>query len=307
MTLPVVQWSQRIFEPRATAVEKACLECGRAFWLPPSKANKIQRCSDDCRALWRARQRANPSVGWYELRFTADDAKTPVACAECRRSMWLPASKLKDFRRCSLICNAAYRAAEREKNRRLCETCGKPFYPRTMQLKAGIGRFCSRSCNTAWREAVNTPEIKRLAKQRVKEMIEAGLIIPPRGILNKQWMGGKAAYLERAKLDGRTNKWRREYRRLNPDKLREWSQRRNHRKVGRLPRGTIPLIGKAQKWKCAICRVKLKKSYHTDHITPLAKGGEHIPRNIQLLCGPCNVRKNAKDPIVYMQSLGRLL
>jgi hypothetical protein len=29
--------------------------------------------------------------------------------------------------------------------------------------------------------------------------------------------------------------------------------------------------------------------------------------NIQLLCPPCNIAKSYKDPIVFMQELGKLL
>jgi 5-methylcytosine-specific restriction endonuclease McrA len=163
-----------------------------------------------------------------------------------------------------------------------------------------------QACNSAGHDVLKRLETKERAKERIKEMMADGSLVHPRGILNKQWRGGKAGYVERARLDGRTALRIRTYRRLNPHKVKEYSARRNG-KMRRLPTGTILRIGKAQKWKCAICRVKLSKSYHHDHITPLARGGEHVPRNIQLLCGRCNGKKHAKDPIVYMQSLGRLL
>lgn len=63
----------------------------------------------------------------------------------------------------------------------------------------------------------------------------------------------------------------------------------------------------AQRGKCAACHCSIKKEYHVDHIIALACGGTNWPRNIQLLCPLCNLRKKAKDPIVFMQSLGRLL
>lgn len=64
-----------------------------------------------------------------------------------------------------------------------------------------------------------------------------------------------------------------------------------------------------QSGKCAHswCRASLKKKYHVDHITPLARGGDNDRKNLQLLCPPCNQSKNAKDPIAWAQQNGLLL
>ena len=40
---------------------------------------------------------------------------------------------------------------------------------------------------------------------------------------------------------------------------------------------------------------------------PLARGGKHEASNLQLLCPPCNMSKNAKHPIDFMQQRGFLL
>ena len=77
--------------------------------------------------------------------------------------------------------------------------------------------------------------------------------------------------------------------------------------MGRLPRGTIKRIGELQRWLCPACQVDILSGYHMDHIVALANGGKHEPTNIQLLCGPCNLRKAAKDPIEFMQEMGFLL
>lgn len=66
-------------------------------------------------------------------------------------------------------------------------------------------------------------------------------------------------------------------------------------------------IMKLQRRRCAICREKLGKKYHVDHIVPLARGGTNNRDNIQITCEPCNLAKGARDPIDFMQSLGRLL
>lgn len=62
-----------------------------------------------------------------------------------------------------------------------------------------------------------------------------------------------------------------------------------------------------QRRTCAVCRKKLPKSYHVDHIQPLAKGGSNGPENLQILCAQCNLTKSARDPLEFMQSKGFLL
>jgi 5-methylcytosine-specific restriction endonuclease McrA len=125
------------------------------------------------------------------------------------------------------------------------------------------------------------------------------------------WKGGAEAARERKRTPEKRKQQRealRVYRAKNPHKVREWKHRRDNGKVlPRLPYGTIPRLGGAQRWRCAICRVSIRAGYHLDHIMPIARGGLHEPRNLQLLCATCNVRKNAKDPITYMQEIGRLL
>lgn len=69
----------------------------------------------------------------------------------------------------------------------------------------------------------------------------------------------------------------------------------------------IAEIRKAQKDRCGCCGIKLKGKGHVDHIQPLALGGSNWPRNLQLLCERCNLSKNARDPIEFMQTQGRLL
>ena len=75
----------------------------------------------------------------------------------------------------------------------------------------------------------------------------------------------------------------------------------------RNPVETVYKLAKAQKNRCAICNVSIKKKYHIDHIMPLALGGENLPRNLQLLCPPCNLSKRDKHPVDFMRSKGFLI
>lgn len=56
----------------------------------------------------------------------------------------------------------------------------------------------------------------------------------------------------------------------------------------------IQILFKAQSGKCVGCRISLIKGYHVDHKTPLSRNGSNYPRNLQLLCQPCNDSKGTK-------------
>lgn len=47
---------------------------------------------------------------------------------------------------------------------------------------------------------------------------------------------------------------------------------------------------------CGICfgNVERNEPWHVDHVIPIAKGGEHSYRNVQLAHATCNLKKNAR-------------
>jgi 5-methylcytosine-specific restriction endonuclease McrA len=69
----------------------------------------------------------------------------------------------------------------------------------------------------------------------------------------------------------------------------------------------VKQIYAGQRGRCAYCRVCLGDGYEVDHIVPLARGGADNRRNIQLVCAPCNRRKQAKDPLKHARDLGMLI
>jgi hypothetical protein len=63
---------------------------------------------------------------------------------------------------------------------------------------------------------------------------------------------------------------------------------------------------KKQRGRCACCKKRVRK-YHRDHRLALANGGDNSIRNIELLCSLCNLKKGAKDEIIWANQNGRLL
>lgn len=250
--------------------------------------------------------------GWHERRFDGPRPKAVEAsCQQCARPYWLPASKVSEYPRCSKQCNDAWRAERKLERQRSCATCGGQFHPRWSQLNQGHGQFCSQRCNTAASAAITSPENLAKAQERQRQLRREGGLVAPKGPDNKRWKGGPKACRERRTADGRDAATQRAYRAANLEKRKEWERenrsRRREQKGGRLPRGTIPRIGEQQGWRCAVCRVSIKETYHADHISPLARGGLHVARNIQLLCPPCNLSKGAKDPADFMRQRGLLV
>lgn len=104
------------------------------------------------------------------------------------------------------------------------------------------------------------------------------------------------------------------YRQRHPDKIR--SGARNRRARSRGAEGShsaddVARILRLQKERCATCAKRLVVSgpgkYHIDHIYALSRGGSNFPGNLQMLCPKCNLKKNAKDPILWQQIHGKLL
>ena len=96
---------------------------------------------------------------------------------------------------------------------------------------------------------------------------------------------------------------------VNARRLANGHTRRARRRAapGSFTAAQIDALYAAQRGRCACCRVKLNGVFHRDHRTALANGGTNDIGNIELLCGPCNQRKSAKDEIAWANENGRLL
>lgn len=236
--------------------------------------------------------------------------KEPIlkTCKGCGAEYYVPPCRYWRDNYCNQSCYHEKRKKECENRAVSCDVCNKSFIPRKTQLRNGWGKYCSIECRHLGRiGGTVSDESKKRISEAQQRLVAEGRKPVLCGPKNPNWKGGVKAAQERFKKSGKKLENTRRYRNKNPEKVREFTQNRNRRKYGRLPKGTVAKIKEWQRYKCAICCVKLPKSYHVDHITPLARGGKHEKSNIQLLCPTCNVRKAAKDPIDYMQEQGMLL
>lgn len=131
-----------------------------------------------------------------------------------------------------------------------------------------------------------------------------------------RYEANKAAHLEAGRRWREANpekvkQIREAYRAARPEVDRAANAKRRAAKNGargQMSPGIELKLLKLQKGKCANCSCCLAKSgHHLDHVMPLARGGDHVDANAQLLCPTCNVKKHAKDPIDWAQENGRLL
>lgn len=102
----------------------------------------------------------------------------------------------------------------------------------------------------------------------------------------------------------------REWKKANPELVRKYDRDRRVKKRNTAGDHTVADIKNLmilQKNKCAVCKTSISKCYHVDHIVAIVNGGTNDKYNLQLLCAPCNLSKNRKDPIDFMQKIGFLL
>lgn len=241
---------------------------------------------------------------WHKNRFIYHPKKIHVNCLICNCDMYLPKSKVKDYKTCSTECRKIQSENQKQLKTKQCIVCNKDFIPRNTQIKNGQGKYCSQKCFLPFMiKAAHTKEANKKRVKSFKDAINSGKYVVATGENHPKWKGGQKATIQRRIKSGKSKETIKAYRNKNPDKVREWSQTRHKRKTGRLPRGTINNLMLSQNNLCNICHVDISNKYHMDHIYPLAKGGKHEASNIQLLCPSCNVRKSAKDPIQFLKEI----
>lgn len=199
---------------------------------------------------------------------------------------------------------------------KVCTLCGqeKPFHEfhKFKHGKFGLKATC-KECNSA--------EAKRW---RLENKDKANATKRTYRAKNKDKMSDyfRARYLtHKDEVKAANKRWRDE----NPEKVKVMvkaaqinnreanklvQHKRRARKMqsgGNLSVGLAKKLFEYQKGLCPCCGLPLGDDYHMDHIVPLALGGTNTDDNIQLLRAKCNLQKNAKHPVDFMQSRGFLL
>jgi 5-methylcytosine-specific restriction endonuclease McrA len=183
---------------------------------------------------------------------------------------------------------------------------GKPCKHGHVALRQVVNKSCEECLKLFHAKLRAQPENKQKMKeysreyylQNRKKVLERGRARNATGYNKRYYKENKERFLITVKA------WIKN----NPKRRIVYRQKRRAGGNGSLLPHHVERIFEQQKGKCAACSVSLRKTgYHIDHIIALSKGGSNDPKNIQLLCPTCNLSKGAKDPIDFMQSLGRLL
>lgn len=103
----------------------------------------------------------------------------------------------------------------------------------------------------------------------------------------------------------------REFYKNNPDYNRAKLSRRrglNTGAIGKFSCSDVTELLRKQDNLCAnpFCATNITDSYTIDHKTPLSRGGSNWPRNLQLLCSPCNSSKCTKTRSEWLRSLRQI-
>ena len=244
-----------------------------------------------------------------------------VECRACGQTLQVPAWKAAGFKTCSLECRgrwqtmkAEMRAEERRRaGAKECAKCGDTL-PLSMFGKDstridGLYPWCVGCAGEAQAERYRQHPEPAKARARAYRSADRSA----RALADKRYRQRNADSVRRTK--------RRYYERNREDVLarcrtyavrhrsRYAAYKRNYKarkraSVGYHSAKDVVRLWHRQRGECARCGVRVGKrpsdgGFHVDHVTPLARGGVNWPRNLQLLCPPCNTSKRHRTPAEF--------
>ncbi len=186
------------------------------------------------------------------------------------------------------------------------------------QVKSSTCVMCSRAATRKWR--IRNPE--KIARYRIidRENHKAAVARwyrEHRDEVNARAVDWRKRNPEKARISNLKSvksenhkRATRNWRKNNPAMVRvhDANKRAKRKKAeGKHTLKDVLRIVERQNWKCANCAASVKNGYHVDHVMPLSRGGSNWPSNLQILCPPCNSRKNAKLPEEWAKENGKLL
>ncbi len=193
----------------------------------------------------------------------------------------------------------------------LCD-CGSPGFVSTRNLRSGE----STSCGCFRKERAAAANIVNLAGRThgwLTVLSDSGRRSRARNVLWRcRCVCGEDTFVETRHLNSgntascgcalRQKEVRvRPHAVANANRLYQTVRRaRMHGAAGTFTEQEIEALYEKQDGRCAACKTPVAfRHIHRDHVVPLALGGSNDISNIQVLCGPCNRSKGARDPISW--------
>lgn len=159
--------------------------------------------------------------------------------------------------------------------------------------------------NTAWRERHREAHLERRRlrhaermadpayQQRLKELRDARRT--EKREYDRTYRQGNAERLDEIK-----RAWLAANADLRKAISKSYKARRRAREGGGVETSVLRQWAEDQPKVCFYCTADCEASYHIDHFLPLSKGGVHVLTNLRISCAPCNLKKNAADPLEWM-------
>lgn len=250
--------------PRASdIITKTCEMCGGQY-----QGTRVSRyCSDECRRLAR---NASGRRYYERKRESKEPPRIVVAvCAFCGKSFEKPAWQSRKKYCSPECCEKAYRTSEK-------------------------GRQARRQQRQ--RQRLRRPRVTLRAPRETRKCTVCGAEFECTVSSNRKYCSKKCA-----KKVGR-KKWKRTPQGREA-KRREEQARRAAKRGAYVAPVYFKQIAERDKWTCQLCGKPVKRKAKApdplaptlDHIIPLAKGGTHEPKNVQLAHFLCNALKSDRE------------